>query len=163
MASRDTAFTWPEVHGFTRQGPDFAPTPELGYSVLYSAKRGVTVTVYVYDRGVRGIPDGIDSQVVKTEAAQSFFEMLGSPIWSETPEPAIDDEDSLGSHRQALPMLHQSAAGTDLDGNDVQSHLYIRGGRGSFIKIRTTYRTALGKESEAMLANLWVALGRALS
>src|SRR5205823_10753372 len=61
---------WPDVKGFDRGKPRTFPQAALGYSIAYNGP-GVVASVYVYDKGLKKIPDGVTSDVVKAEMKQA--------------------------------------------------------------------------------------------
>ena len=49
---------FPDVEGWQRGEVQNFPTAALGYSVTYESEDGGRATVYVYDGGLKSIPDG---------------------------------------------------------------------------------------------------------
>ena len=68
---------WPEVKGLDRQKPNLFKDAALGYSIAYLGE-GTVITVFVYNLGLKKIPDGPDSDTVKAEMYESLLALEGN-------------------------------------------------------------------------------------
>ncbi|GJE07562.1 MULTISPECIES: hypothetical protein [Methylobacterium] len=160
-AAKEAVFAFPaEVAGFVR-GPrtDYeARSPGYGYSVVYTNGRW-KADVYVYDRGLDGIPDGRSSPAVTDEIGKANGEIAG-----------MVERGLYRSSRDRGPIALGGTSGRQLACRTVaidhaqlgptDSILCITGLRGSFVKFRLsapTERRASRKEAERFITG-W--LGR---
>jgi hypothetical protein len=70
-SAKNSKIIFPEVEGWEMGDVTTYPTAELGYSVPYQSEDGGTVTVYVYNGGLKKIADGIDDKNVKSQIKQA--------------------------------------------------------------------------------------------
>lgn len=162
-AAPDRTVNWPMVDGFERKGPQRFDDPRLGYSLSYLSATGLTVTVYLYDRGLPAIADG-DSESARDELANAIADIgeakrrgLWKSVGGGEPKRA-----SLGA-RPGAPMAWTASfrLGRD-DGGEALSDLSVTGRRGEFVKIRCTYLPEDRAACERERAVLMDALGEAL-
>ena len=66
-ADKESKVEFPDIDGWEKSDITKYPTAELGYSVNYESEEGGRVTVYVYNGGVKNIPDGASDKAVKNE------------------------------------------------------------------------------------------------
>jgi hypothetical protein len=89
------------VHG---QPVDYeTKSPGLGYSMRFSGPPGWVVDVYIYDLGLKTIPDDIGSGIVKGQLADVKGDIANSagaaptatsPSWTGSPLPTVARRDS---------------------------------------------------------------------
>ena len=107
----------------------------LGSSVNYHAP-GVKASVYIYDFGIRQLPEGTDSDKV-----QKHFSQTKADVLTVFPKAQVLlQEESVTAGR--LPLLHAAFRYTEerVGRRDpLISHLYLGSYRGSFIKVRISY------------------------
>lgn len=66
---------FPEVEGWEKSETVVYPTKDLGYSVAYKSEEGGTVSIYVYDSGLKKIDDGIENKNVKNQLKKAEEEI----------------------------------------------------------------------------------------
>jgi hypothetical protein len=108
--------------------------PGLGISLLYDTP-GVKAHVFVYNRLLRNIPDGVDSTLVRKEFAEAKGNI--AQVYPDA-RPRTQDARVLV---QGIPTLHSEFEYTDVTGfrERVFSLLYLTGRNGNFVKARVTY------------------------
>jgi hypothetical protein len=145
---RVLGFDFPsEINDFTRGDiiDNELKHPGLGYTIAYHGPQaGEEATVYVYDLGIRNIPDG----PLNTAARQAFDQAAGDVL-------ATEGYPGLG--RVKVSMVDQYVANSGAgeaqflcaefvfqmaDGSAQRSYLYLTGARSKFLKIRTTLPTS---------------------
>lgn len=119
--------------------------PALGVSVAYQG-RGQTLTIYFYDYGVSGIPDGVDNDVVQEHYEQVKSDVLNSPSYQQ----AVFQREGrvrIGDSPDALTAMEAEFRIIRQVGQVSSSYLVLTGARGMFIKLR--FSIAEGSELEA--------------
>ena len=155
---------FPEVKGFTRdKDAKTFGKPELGYSVGYKAP-GITVTVYVYNLGVKEIPAGAKSDAVKEQmksAVADIYTLKERGLYKSVKELSKDEVVPLGKGKDAPTALRrQFELGRD-DGTRL-SDAYLTGYKDHFVKIRISYDPEGKEEAEKKIAALLEGIGSAL-
>jgi hypothetical protein len=132
----ETRFVFPAVIGaFERQSAEHYPDARLGVKVGYVARGLGRADIYLYDLGIVGIPDGIDSKAVRDAFAS-----------------AAADVEEMGRRGYYLDLRRISKPGATLEisgrtprfllagyEEPVVSLLIVTGARASFLKVRYTY------------------------
>ena len=106
----------------------------LGTTLFYSAP-GVKIAVFVYDDSLKQLPDGIDSQAIRSQFAQATRD-----ISQAHPDAEILAKNRAGWHGVALLHAAFQYAEEEPGARElVTSHLYLTSRSGNFVKIRATY------------------------
>ena len=132
----------------------------LGRSFGYGAN-GVSLTIYVYDYGISGIPDGPDSVAVceQFEKAKHEIETGGNyqnvMLRREVMRPLKDIAQAPGA-REALYEL-------DRNGVHAVSALWLTAADGYFVKLRLSLRKEVADELDEAMASILDALADAIS
>ena len=129
-------FAFPNVVGWEKGETATYPSAELGYSVPYQSETGGTVTIYVYNGGVRSIADGIGDQNVKNEIkkAETDIKSYGDAGYYQNVKLIKSETATIGGTRTVLYSLFSMK----IRGTDVDSEIYLFGYKNNFIKIRAT-------------------------
>jgi hypothetical protein len=153
---------FPEVKGLTRGDKQTYPKPELGYSVGYTA-RGFVATVYVYNRGLKKIPDGAKSDEAKQEMQRLVGELdlaQEKGLYKSVQAVGKEETVTLGKGKNAPAALLRRFEIERQDGV-VVSEGYVTGFKNHFLKVRISHTPddeAAPKRIEALLE----ALGKAI-
>ena len=109
--------------------------PGLGVTLLYNAP-GVKISVFVYDRTLQRLPDGIDALKSQREFAEAKSNI--HQTYSDAKVLAQEERFNVAG----VPMLHAAFQYTEVKPGvreTVLSHLYLASRRGHFVKVRATY------------------------
>jgi len=150
-----------DIHDYAKEGQS-----HLGVSIQYSlrdeeGKKIMNLNVYVYDFGLKKIPDGADSETIKKQFEQvkgDVASQKGPKGWHSVKHVA-DGRAKLGDHKGA-PAALRSEFETTLkeDGPAMGSLIYLLGHRNRFVKVRVTcLKEAMktcAEEYERLLADL---------
>ena len=135
----------------------------LGYSISYGSRDSLFVTVYVYDMGLSGIPDGADSPPTQEQLRKAMGDIFQAERMGayQNVSKVRDTEVVIGGP-EASKGLRAAGAIFHLEvrGEPKTSHVYASGYRGSFVKLRCTYahEPASEAQSEEALKRFFVAL-----
>ena len=145
---------FPEVEDWQKGDEVKYPTPELGYSVTYESTEGGRVTVYVYNGGLKKIPDGVDDQIVKNEIERAKNEIIqiGKAGLYQGVKEVKNETVTLGGASGKVKAL-RSLFYFKVRGEAVDSEIYLFGYKNNFIKIRSTRPKSEGAQN-AMVASL---------
>lgn len=154
---------WPEVKGLDRQKPNVFKDVGLGYSVSYLAE-GTVIIVFVYNLGLKEIPDGADADAIKAEMYESLLAVEGNrsngryksiqPLDEKVvPFGANADAPKLRRKRYEIEIAKEGAAITEL---------YVAGYKNHFLKIRATYPANDKTKGEKLVAAVLDAVGKQL-
>lgn len=148
-------FDFPEVEGWERGDVQNFPSAALGYSVTYESEDGGRATVYVYDGGLKSIPDGVNDKVVKEEIERAKNEIIqiGRLGIYEGVKEIKNDTVTLGGSTGKVKAL-RSLFHFRVKGEALDSEIYLFGYNNNFIKIRSTRPAADGADNKALLALL---------
>lgn len=150
---------WPDAKGWNR---DKAKPYSEGYSVAYGAP-GLTATVYVYNRGLKKIPDGPKSDEVRTEV-KGVVDALDSArqqgFYKSVKELGTEEVVLFGTAKGA-PLAVRRRFEVERRGGPVLDESYVTGYQNHFVKIRITHDPA-DKEAPKKIAALLDALGGAI-
>lgn len=113
-------FAWLHYQGVINNEPE---NPGMGVSVAYGAP-GTKATIYLYDKGIRGIPADINSPVVRSE-----FKEVQADVLKVNPS-----ADPLGPERAGKKFHFQS-----FRVNGEISLVGVGAYRGKFVKVRLTH------------------------
>ena len=150
-----------EIAGFVRgQHRDYETTnPGLGYSVAYR-REGWTATVYVYDLGLRSIPDDPRSRVSMRNFEQAKEDVLAAQRQGAYRSAELK-RDFLLPETGAPRLQCASFTLVRRDNNEYDSYLCVTAWRGSFVKLRLTGErhesndAAAGRFMAAWMRLLW--------
>lgn len=110
--------------------------PGLGVSVAYRGN-GQLLTMYFYNLGLRGIPEGIDNEVVLEHFAQVKREVAGAEAYEEV-NIRHEGPVRLADRPDAPEVLEAEFRIVRKDGPVVHSYLMLTGASGLFVKVRFT-------------------------
>lgn len=146
---------FPEVPGWKLGERHNYDDPSDGYSVPYKAPDGTTMTVYVYNRNLKTIPDGIDSDAYKSElaGAKAQLEDARKLGYYTSVEETGDSETLIGTLKA---RRFSFILGTKE--RKLASDLWLAIHKNHFIKLRCT-RNAATETSDKSIAKLLEALG----
>lgn len=154
---------FPDVKGLTRGKIETDRTePALGYWVSYT-KPGFTATVYVFNRGLKKIPDGTASDEVKGEMKRVVEEIdtvTQRGLYKSFKEVGKEETVSLGKQKGAPSALRRQFE-IERKNGPVRSEAYVTGYKNHFVKIRITHDPD-DKAAAEKTAALLEALGAAI-
>ena len=144
---------FPEVEGWDKSDKTTYPVLGLGYSYNYESADGGRVTIYVYDKRLSEIPDGVSNSAVKDEFKQVKNEIsqFGKAGVYQNLKEAKSEIITLGGTSGKIKSLYALFYFT-VKGQEMASELYIFGYKNNFIKIRATRPKSAVNSRE--LANL---------
>jgi len=119
--------------------------PALGVAVSYRG-HGQTLSIYFYDFGLEGIPDGIDNEVVRRHFETAKGDIARTPAYAQI---SLQHEEAVrfGGAADGWPALEAAFRIVRQEGQSTRSYLMLTGAHGLFVKIRFTI--AEGNELEA--------------
>lgn len=158
---------FPPVPGWQREEPRPLGHEE-GFSQGYNTQLSsgnIAVTIYVYRRGVSGIPDGPSSDLVERQiedALSAVHELVRLGEAYRSVKVLARDTVSIGEAPDA-PMVRRLVLRLEnLDGPQTISTILLTGAKGHFVKFRIT-QSGLDSDGETKtLRPLLNALGKAL-
>lgn len=128
-----------ELAGFERgEMTDFEPRAKgFGMSIRYDTP-GIKATVYLYDMGIRGLPEGADNQNVQAQAQQSMrdIEQMHSDV--RILEAFAHGPDSCSNFLRTKVSYIEARSGAAL-----HSYLYLGSKKGNFVKLRVSHGAEL--------------------
>lgn len=144
---------FPEVEGWDKSDKTTYPVLGLGYSYSYESADGGRVTIYVYDKRLSEIPDGVSNSAVKDEFKQVKNEIsqFGKAGVYQNLKEAKSETITLGGTGGKVKSLY-ALFYFNVRGQEMASELYIFGYKNNFIKIRAT--RPKNAENSRELANL---------
>jgi hypothetical protein len=160
-----TGTTFPPTLGKFKwkRGQDRDYGPGWGVSIAYHFPGGMTATIYIYNLGLKEIPAGTKSQVVKdafadtkSEVAEAMKERGGSA------KQLAEDEVSLGAAAKSLKALRVNFMIVYKDGYEERSDAYLTGYKNQLLKIRLSYPKDSPAEREVVIKSLLSALDKLL-
>lgn len=130
---------FPEVEGWEKSDKTTYPVLGLGYSYSYESADGGRVTIYVYDKQLSSIPDGINNSTVKDEFNQVKNEIsqFGKAGVYQNLKEAKNETITLGGAGGKVKSLY-ALFYFSIRGQQMASEVYIFGYKNNFIKIRAT-------------------------
>lgn len=131
----------PETLGHCARGEasDYGD-PRLGWSIAYNDKKGVVITVYVYDQGVSEIADGIGDRIITDSfaaARQEIHTAMRKGMYSDV-QPRDDGKATIEGMEILFARYFLVFAKGQVAGLKAVSALYMFGARNQIIKIRAT-------------------------
>lgn len=138
---------FPDVDGWTRGEKVQYPTAELGYSVSYGSRSG-RVTVYVYNGGLKKIPNDLTGPVADqmTTSRNDIKAMVEQGGYDSSTEGKVETV-IIGGPTGKVRSLHTEFT-LKAKGNEFDSETYVFPYNDHFIKIRITRPKAVGKTEE---------------
>lgn len=156
---------WPEVKGLEREKPNVFKDEALGYSVAYLGD-GNVITVFVYNLGLKSIPNGPDSDTLKAEMYESVLALEGNKTG---PKPRYKSLSPLGEKvvpfgtSKNAPQIRRKRYEVEIIGEGAAiTELYITGYKDYFIKIRATYPADSKEKGEKLVETLLDGIGKGL-
>lgn len=148
-----------QVGAATQSGGRRYPQAGLGHGIDYRGP-GYGASIYVYDRGVPGIPDGTASEVVRAEFAQARRDIFAVQRQQNAPEPRLVGERLVKvGGVEFLTATYQYRRGDA----EALSLVAMTGLRRHFIKVRISTRASDGDEAGARLDGFLQDFGRFLA
>lgn len=130
-----------EISGFNRiQVINNESTSKgLGITISYSAP-GIKATVFIYDKGISDLREGINNPIVQTHAQQALQD-----IFTIHPDAKVLDDlhQGSGSCTSYLRVKLVYEEGQDRAREAFHSYLYLSSKKGSFVKVRVSYPARL--------------------
>jgi hypothetical protein len=164
-ASDGPRLAWPSVRGWSRQDPPHLfDRKALGYSVRYDSPLNVRADVYVYNAGLRSVPDDLGAPVVRDQ-----FERAKGDVHTARRQGLYQSVDELSQKEVRLgrspdaPRAHHARFRIERGNEKLLSDLYLTVHQGYFVKIRCSRPDAEDARREAALAELLEALGTMLT
>jgi hypothetical protein len=155
---------FPDIEGWERGDIQTYPTAELGYSVPYQSDEGGSVTVYVYNGGLKKISDGVEDANVKAQIEQAKNDIVqaGELGYYDNVKHVKDGTITLGGTDGKVKALY-SLFTFKLRGQEAESEIYLFGYQDNFIKLRATRpKSKEGAENKAT-KTLLAAIGKMFS
>jgi hypothetical protein len=150
-----TGITFPPALGKWKRGQDRDYGPGWGVSIAYFAQPGVTATIYVYNLGLKDIPTGTTSQVVKDAFAETKSEIdEAMHDRGGSAKKLSESEVSLGGEADSLKALRVRFTIVDKDGQEEASDAYLTGYKNQLLKIRLTYPKEHRAKHQAQIKSL---------
>ncbi|MGB7202725.1 MAG: hypothetical protein WBD16_10695 [Pyrinomonadaceae bacterium] len=130
---------FPEIDGWEKGELTKYPSAALGYSIGYESETGEIVTVYVYNAGLKTIPDDVNHKTIKDEInrAKAEIRQVEEMGYYENVKELKNDTVTLGGEAGKVKTLHALFT-FKLRGNEVASDIFIWGYQNHFVKIRAT-------------------------
>ena len=129
---------FPEVEGWELSRKFRYPRPELGYSVNYESAEGGRVTVYVYNGGIRSIPNELTGPVAAQmrQAKAEINAAVDAGLYSSATEVSSSTV-TLGGVEGKVQSLH-SLYVIKVKERELDSEIYVFPYENYFIKLRAT-------------------------
>ena len=152
------------VGGLVRGQPvDYeTKAPGLGYSVRFSGPPGQVVDVYLYDLGLKAIPDDIESGIVKGQLASAKGDIVelgrrgAYGNVTELDEFSVADGGKTGFRCASFSYLRGERKDVD-----VSSYVCLTSWRNKFVKIRmTAVKGQLSRSDLTDFVKAWIKLLR---
>jgi len=131
----------------------------MGRAFTYNAS-GISLKIYVYDFGLRGMPDGPDSQVTceQFESAKREIELGGN----------YQNVTLRGEFSRAMsaadpsPVAREAVYEFDRNGIHAVSVLWVTAAQGYFLKLRLSLRTEVAEELDEARGQILESMAAAL-
>jgi hypothetical protein len=148
----------------------FYQNQKLGASLGYNTPQNIIATIYVYDLGKNDIPDGIDSNIVKSAYKQALSDIKYSESVGEYQNVKLLHDEPTDISLNSREYVRFLCAVFSYDKKDkredniqpVQSELYMTGKRNHIFKIRVTYPPKDSKyvrsQIDQLLKNIFITL-----
>lgn len=146
------------VHG---QPVDYeSKNPGLGYSLRFSGRPGWIVDVYLYDLGLKSIPDDAGSDVVRKQLAMAkgdVFELGRRGLYADVTDQGdfnLADGGQVSSVCTAFSYLRGERKDINVD-----SFLCVKPWNNKFVKIRMTApKGMMSKDDATGFVRAWISL-----
>ncbi len=161
VLGQNTSIVFPDVEGWEKGDKATYPSAELGYSIPYQSETAGSVTVYIYNAGLKAIADGITDKTVKSQRTQAEGDIkaYGDQGYYQDVKLIKSDTVTLGGSRTALySLFSMKVRGTEMD-----SEIYLFGYKNNFVKIRATRPKGKNGASNAEVTKLLSALAKAFA
>ncbi|MEQ8854003.1 hypothetical protein [Gimesia sp.] len=155
-------FPLPNLPDWKRSAPRALPASDHGFSVAYDHAGGMTVTFYQFTRGLKEIPDNLNSEPVQNEmkhAKASIEQAVELGLWNSATETDHGTVSLGDSPQKALWCRYQLAT----DQGEVNSDTYVWSHANTFFKLRCTGHAKNPLDDVKTLTPLLTALGDACS
>jgi hypothetical protein len=152
-----TGTTFPPTLGKWKRGQDRDYGPGWGVSIAYHSPPpgGVTASIFIYNLGLKDIPTGPSSQVVKDAFAETKREVdEAMQQRGGSARQLAEGEALLGATPDSLKALRVSFAIVYKDGYEETSDAYLTGYKNQLLKLRLTYPKEHRAEHEAQIKTL---------
>ena len=155
-ADKTASIEFPEVEGWSASEIRNYPVKELGYSIGYNSETGGTVTIYVYDKGLKTIPDDLTHDLLKDEieiAAKDIFKAKELGAYQKVKQEKSDQivlggtSGKTGALRRTFTIVVKE--------RELTSEIYLFGFQNNFVKIRATRPKIEGETANAAVAALF--------
>jgi len=138
--------------------PHHFPDKRLGSAYQYNGS-GQSLTVYVYDAGVKDIPDGPDS----VPTCEQFEEAKSGVMQANYAGAMLKSEQMVRlSAPDELPLAREAVFEFKIEGRPAYSYVWITGGANLFMKMRFTADAALRDELPTTRRAILTAFGDAI-
>ena len=153
--------TLPTLAGWSKSKPRPLPPTDHGFTVAYDHKKsGLTVTLYQFTRGLRSIPNDVNSAIIRKEmegAKNGIEQVVQLGVWQAAKEIKSETVQLGNSQQRALWSQYELT----VDGEVKASDIYVWAQANSIFKIRCTAESDDAESNQAVLAPLLTALGSA--
>lgn len=157
--TQELKIEFPEIDGWEKGEVTKYPSSALGYSIGYESDKGEIVTVYVYNGGLKVIPNDVNHKTIKDEMdrAKGDIHQVAKMGYYENVKELKNDTITLSGESGKVKALHALLT-FKANGQDVSSEIFIWSHQNYFIKIRATRKTEKeivnSKEFTAFLAEM---------
>ncbi len=136
---KNSEIEFPVIEGWEKGDITVYPTPELGYSIVYQSREVGTMTIYVYNGGLKKIPNDINDKILKSqmEQAKGDIKQAGKLGYYEDVKEVKSETVTLGGASGKIKALH-SVFTFGIRGQTINSEIYLFGYQNNFIKIRAS-------------------------
>jgi hypothetical protein len=159
------AIKFPKVDGWERGEPrKYGDGAQAGYSMPYNAK-GIAVTIFVYNRGLKKIPNDLTDEVVRKqfdEACAGVLEAKRLGLYKSAEEAERGDT-TFGDGKAAPKALVARFKVVAKDDSKLTSRVYLTVYRDHFIKVRCTGPADRDEDAIKAIRQLLAELGKALA
>lgn len=158
------SLVFPEIEGWEKGDRTTYPKPELGYSVGYKSSAGGTVTVYVYNGGIKNLSDSLTDRTVvgQMNQAKKDIHRYGELGYYDDVKEIKSETVKLGGASGTRESLY-SLFNLKIRGTEATSEVYLFTYKKNFIKIRATRRKDLEGVENKAVASLMSELDRLFS
>jgi hypothetical protein len=155
---KELGVTLPEAIGELRYQGRQEYGDGLGYSVTYANKLS-SVSLYVYDRGQKGIPAGKAGRPVEDELKAAADDLAVAEKKGAVKNlKRVDGE--LPLPKAVLAKFAAAGYTFDIRGGGCKSYVLVTGYRGQFLKVRATQYVVDGKTNDAQFNEFLEAVAR---
>lgn len=138
--------------------PHSFPEPELGVAYQYNGD-GISLTIYVYDLGIKDIGDGVDTAAT----CQQFEEAKQGVFQARYPNTVLRNEQLVRlAPPDEQPQAREAAFEFTINDRPAYSYLWITGVAKNFIKLRFSVDADLKDEVPEARRAILTALGEAV-